>query len=78
MNWISAMGTVVGSALVIGFALSFSTLLAYSVMNLVIWFMQPRRYNEAGVRWQGFASSRRVLSSFALSSTHSGGNQRAR
>lgn len=66
MSLLFAAGTVVEAAFVIGFALSFSTLLAYSVISGVIWLMQPRNYNEADASPASFAASRRVLASQCL------------
>jgi hypothetical protein len=60
MSLVSATLTILESAVVIGFALSFSTLLAYSVISGVIWMMQPRLYNEADGA-PGCAASRRIL-----------------
>jgi hypothetical protein len=68
LNFIYAVATLMESAVVIAFTLSFSTLLAYGVMNFVIWMMGPRQYNEADARSGGVALSRRLLGARSIDS----------
>ena len=72
MSALYLVGALLEGALVIAFAMTFSTFVAFAIIRGVIWATRTRQYNEADDSSPAPALSRRVLSSHWLHSSHSG------
>ena len=72
MSTFYLVGALIEGALVIAFAMTFSTFVAFAIIRGVVWATRTRQYNEADDSSPSPVLSRRVLSSHWLHSSDSG------